>query len=148
MRDALSAGVHCFNVESEAELERLDLVAQDMGLRAPVSLRVNPDVDARTHPYIATGLKESKFGVAWERALALYERADALAGLAVQGIDCHIGSQIAEREPFEEALDRLLELTESLHARGIAVQHLDLGGGIGIRYRDEILPALSEFRRC
>jgi diaminopimelate decarboxylase len=145
MEQALRAGVHCFNVESAAELERLDHVAQELGLRAPVSLRVNPDVDARTHPYIATGLRDSKFGVAWEQAAALYEHADRLAGLAVQGIDCHIGSQIIELDPFAQALDRLLELTTQLAARGIAVKHLDLGGGIGIRYRDEVPPVLEDF---
>ncbi len=145
MVQALQAGVHCFNVESPAELHRLNAVALNAGMRAPVSFRVNPDVDARTHPYIATGLKESKFGVAWEQAIALYETADRLPGLAVRGIDCHIGSQITELDPFAQALDRLLELAEALIQRGISVDHLDLGGGIGIRYRDETPPAMNDY---
>ena len=145
MRQALRAGVHCFNVESAAELQRLNAVALEAGLQAPVSLRVNPDVDARTHPYIATGLKESKFGVAWEQAIALYEAAAALPGLAVRGIDCHIGSQITELDPFAQALDRLLELADQLIRRGITIEHLDLGGGIGIRYRDETPPAMADY---
>ncbi len=144
---ALRAGVLCFNVESPAELLRLNAVALDVGVRAPVSFRVNPDVDAKTHPYIATGLKESKFGVAWQQAIALYEQADRLPGLAVHGLDCHIGSQIIELDPFAQALDRLLELAEQLASRGIHLQHLDLGGGIGIRYRDENPPAMTDYAR-
>lgn len=145
MEQALTAGVHCFNVESPAELERLDAAAQRLGLKAPVSFRVNPDVDARTHPYIATGLKESKFGVAWGQALQLYDQAYRMPGLAVQGIDCHIGSQITELDPFAQALDRLLELADQLAARGIPIEHLDLGGGIGIRYRDETPPDMADY---
>ena len=141
MRQALEAGVRCFNVESEAELERLSAVAQDLGRRAPVSLRVNPDVDAGTHPYISTGLKDNKFGIAHARALAAYRRATELPGLEVVGIDCHIGSQITETAPYLDALDRLLDLVEQLEADGIRIHHLDLGGGLGIQYTDEAPPA-------
>ena len=141
MRRALEVGVKCFNVESEAELETLSEVAQALGRRAPVSLRVNPDVDAGTHPYISTGLKGNKFGIAHDRALAAYRRAAELPGLEVVGIDCHIGSQITEIAPYLDALDRLLDLVEALEAGGIALHHLDLGGGLGIRYTDEVPPA-------
>jgi len=141
MRAALAAGVRCFNVESESELVHLDAVAGSMGLRAPVSLRVNPDVDAGTHPYISTGLRENKFGISHERALAAYRQAAALPNLRIEGIDCHIGSQITEIAPFLAALDRLLELVDALAADGIAIHHLDLGGGLGITYRDEAPPA-------
>ncbi|RPH45444.1 MAG: diaminopimelate decarboxylase [Burkholderiales bacterium] len=141
MRAALSAGVRCFNVESESELIHLDAVAGSMKLRAPVSLRVNPDVDAGTHPYISTGLRENKFGISHERALAAYRQAAALPNLRIAGIDCHIGSQITEIAPFLAALDRLLELVDALAAEGIAIHHLDLGGGLGITYRDESPPA-------
>jgi len=147
MEFALRSKVFCFNVESEAELERLNQVATRMGLVAPVSLRVNPDVDARTHPYIATGLKESKFGVAWEQAIQLYERATELKGLAVRGVDCHIGSQITDLSPFGEALDRLLVLVETLSARGIPIEHIDVGGGVGIQYRDEAPPQLEQYAK-
>jgi diaminopimelate decarboxylase len=141
MRLALDAGVMCFNVESEAELEVLSQVATEMGKTAQVSLRVNPDVDAGTHPYISTGLKDNKFGVAHERAVQCYERAASLPGLKVAGIDCHIGSQIAETGPYLDALDRVLELVEAIEARGIAIHHLDLGGGLGITYTDETPPS-------
>jgi diaminopimelate decarboxylase len=141
MREALAAGVRCFNVESESELVRLDAVAGALGVRAPISLRVNPDVDAGTHPYISTGLRENKFGIAHERALAAYRQAAALPNLRIEGIDCHIGSQITELAPFLAALDRLLELIDALAAEGIALHHLDLGGGLGIAYRDETPPA-------
>lgn len=137
IRAALLAGIRCFNVESEPELERLDAVAASMGRRAPVSLRVNPDVDARTHPYISTGLKGNKFGIAHERAVAAYELAARLPNLEVTGIDCHIGSQILDMAPLEEALERVLELAAAVAARGIPVRHVDVGGGLGIRYRDE-----------
>jgi diaminopimelate decarboxylase len=137
MRAALLAGIRCFNVESEPELERLDAVARELGVRAPVSLRVNPDVDARTHPYISTGLKGSKFGIAHGRAVAAYELAARLPNLEVTGIDCHIGSQILDMAPLEEALERVLELAAAVAARGIPVRHVDVGGGLGIRYRDE-----------
>ncbi len=140
MRRALVAGVHCFNVESEAELELLSEVATALGRRAPVSLRVNPDVDAKTHPYISTGLKDNKFGVAHDRALAAYRHAARLPGLEVVGIDCHIGSQITEVAPYLDALDRLLDLVEALEAEGLPIGHIDLGGGLGIRYTDETPP--------
>ncbi len=137
MRAALDAGILCFNVESHAELERLNQVAGEMGRRAPVSLRVNPDVDPKTHPYISTGLKESKFGVEYGQAFELYQRAAALPHIAVRGIDCHIGSQITDVSPFLAALDKVLDLVDRLQAVGIVIEHLDLGGGVGIRYRDE-----------
>ncbi len=136
MRTALEAGIRCFNVESEPELDRLDAVAASMGRRAPVSLRVNPDVDARTHPYISTGLKGNKFGIPHERALAAYERAAGLAHLEVTGIDCHIGSQILDPAPLGEALERVMDLVAALASRGIRLAHVDVGGGLGIRYRE------------
>src|SRR5690554_2047625 len=137
MQAALDAGVKCFNVESEAELERLSQVASTSGRVAPVSLRVNPDVDAQTHPYISTGLKENKFGIAIEAAPDVYRRARNLPGLNIVGVDCHIGSQITEAAPYLDALDKLIELIRGLRDEGIELQHLDLGGGIGIRYTDE-----------
>ncbi|WP_119289788.1 diaminopimelate decarboxylase [Azohydromonas sediminis] len=140
MARALEAGVRCFNVESRAELERLDEVARAHGVRAPVSLRVNPDVDAKTHPYISTGLRDNKFGIAHDEALAAYRDAAARAGLQVVGIDCHIGSQITEVAPYLDALDRVLDLVEAVEAEGIALHHLDLGGGLGITYTDESPP--------
>jgi len=140
IRQALAAGIHCFNVESEPELERLSALAAGSGRIARVSLRVNPDVDARTHPYIATGLKETKFGIPHECALELYRKAERLAGIAVAGIDCHIGSQLTDTAPFAAALERVLELADALKAAGIAVEHLDLGGGLGIRYQAEDRP--------
>jgi diaminopimelate decarboxylase len=144
MRDALSAGVRCFNVESESELDQLNAVAGSMQLKAPISLRVNPDVDAGTHPYISTGLRENKFGIAHERALQAYQHAASLPNLRIEGIDCHIGSQITELEPFLAALERVLELVDRLAAHGIELHHLDLGGGLGIAYRDEAPPARGE----
>ena len=144
MRDALSAGVRCFNVESESELDQLNSVAGSMQLKAPISLRVNPDVDAGTHPYISTGLRENKFGIAHERALQAYQHAASLPNLRIEGIDCHIGSQITELEPFLAALERVLELVDRLAAHGIELHHLDLGGGLGIAYRDEAPPARGE----
>ena len=137
MQAALEAGVKCFNVESEAELERLSRVAASSGRVAPISLRVNPDVDARTHPYISTGLKENKFGIAIERAPEVYRRAKTLPGLQIVGVDCHIGSQITEAAPYLDALDKLITLILGLREEGIELHHLDLGGGIGIRYTDE-----------
>jgi len=137
MRAALAAGIKCFNVESVAELHRLSRVASDMGRTAPVSLRVNPDVDAQTHPYISTGLKENKFGIAIDTALAAYQTAASLPGLRVVGLDCHIGSQITEVAPYLDALDKLIALIKRLQSVGIALEHLDLGGGLGIRYDDE-----------
>lgn len=141
MAHALQVGVMCFNVESEAELELLSEVAVQTGRTATVSLRVNPDVDAGTHPYISTGLKGNKFGIAHERAVATYRRAAALPGLAVAGIDCHIGSQITDTTPYLDALDRVLDLVEAVEAAGIPIHHLDLGGGLGITYTDEVPPS-------
>ena len=141
MRRALAAGIGCFNVESEAELEVLSEVAVAAGTKAPVSIRVNPDVDAKTHPYISTGLKGNKFGVPHERALAAYRRAEALPGLSVVGIDCHIGSQITEAAPYLDAMDRILDLVQAVETAGIALPHIDFGGGLGINYRDDVPPA-------
>ncbi len=140
MARALEVGIKCFNVESRPELERLSAVAERLGKVAPVSLRVNPDVDAGTHPYISTGLKDNKFGIAVGEALEVYELAARLPGLKVVGIDCHIGSQLTELAPFLDALDHLLVLLERLHERGISVEHLDLGGGLGVPYRGERPP--------
>ncbi len=145
MRRALEVGVHCFNVESSVELERLQKVAAELGVKAPVSLRVNPDVDAGTHPYISTGLKENKFGIDIEQAEAVYARAAELPNLEVIGIDCHIGSQLTTLEPFLDALDRLLLLVDKLAARGITIKHLDLGGGLGVQYRDEQPPLAGDY---
>ena len=148
MQRALEVGVRCFNVESVAELDRLDAVARSMGRRAPVSLRVNPDVDARTHPYISTGLRDNKFGIAHDEALAVYRRAASLPGIEVLGIDCHIGSQITEVAPYLDALDRVLDLVEAVEAEGIALRHLDLGGGLGITYTDESPPSADTLVRA
>ena len=145
MRQALEAGIFCFNVESAAELETLNAVALELGRQAPVSLRVNPDVDARTHPYIATGLKSSKFGVPFEAALALYRRAAELPGLTVRGIDCHIGSQLLDPAPAAAAAAKIVGLVDALTADGIDLHHIDLGGGLGIRYRDEAVPTVAEY---
>ncbi|MBA1202197.1 diaminopimelate decarboxylase [Pseudomonas capeferrum] len=145
MRRALEVGVHCFNVESTDELERLQEVAAEMDVRAPISLRVNPDVDAGTHPYISTGLKENKFGIAIADAEEVYVRAAQLPNLEIVGVDCHIGSQLTTLEPFLDALDRLLALVDRLGECGIALRHLDLGGGIGVRYRDEEPPLAGDY---
>ncbi|AGZ33031.1 diaminopimelate decarboxylase [Pseudomonas sp. SWI6] len=145
MRRALEVGVHCFNVESTDELERLQVVAAEMGKVAPVSLRVNPDVDAGTHPYISTGLKENKFGIAIADAEAIYVRAAQLPNLEVVGVDCHIGSQLTTVDPFLDALDRLLVLVDRLAECGIHLRHLDLGGGVGVRYRDEEPPRVADY---
>ncbi|MCK7599117.1 diaminopimelate decarboxylase [Microbulbifer sp. CAU 1566] len=145
MRRALQLGVHCFNVESEAELDRLDAVAAELGVIAPVSLRVNPDVDAKTHPYISTGLKENKFGIAIERAPEVYRKVAASANLNAVGVDCHIGSQLTEITPFLDALDRLLLLIDQLAEDGTVLKHLDLGGGLGVRYRGEEPPEVSDY---
>ncbi|MEP7328820.1 MAG: diaminopimelate decarboxylase [Betaproteobacteria bacterium] len=145
MADALNRGILCFNVESEGELDRLVELAARLGKRAPVSFRVNPDVDPKTHPYIATGLKESKFGVAYADAPALYRRAAQMPHIAVHGIDIHIGSQITELDPYREAAEKILDLVDRLRADGIALNHIDLGGGIGIRYRDETPVALPDY---
>ena len=140
MRQALEAGVGCFNVESEAELEVLSAVATGMGKTAPVSIRVNPNVDPQTHPYISTGLKGNKFGVAHENTLATYQRAAALPGLKVVGIDCHIGSQITAEGPYLDAMDRILDLVEAIESSGIALNHIDFGGGLGINYQGDLPP--------
>lgn len=137
MRDALTAGIKCFNVESVSELKRLDRVAGEMQCKAPVSLRVNPNVDAKTHPYISTGLKNNKFGVAHEETVETYALAASLPNLTIEGIDCHIGSQITEISPFLDAFDRVLSLVDLLAEQGITIKHIDLGGGIGICYEDE-----------
>jgi diaminopimelate decarboxylase len=138
---ALRAGVKCFNLESVDELERVQRVAAGLGLRAPVSVRTNPDVDPKTHPYITTGLKQNKFGVAYADTLALYRRAAALPNIAVVGIDCHIGSQITEVQPYVDAVDKMLDLVEALAREGIELDHIDFGGGLGITYGDETPPA-------
>jgi diaminopimelate decarboxylase len=145
LRAALSAGILCFNVESESELVRLNRIAGEMGISAPVSLRVNPDVDAKTHPYIATGLKESKFGVPMEDALGIYRRAAGMPNLRIHGIDCHIGSQLTEVPPFIAALQKILSLVDRLATERIGITHIDIGGGLGIRYRDESPPPVSEY---
>jgi diaminopimelate decarboxylase len=137
MHQALELGIHCFNVESASELDHLDAAARHASRRAPVSIRVNPDVDPGTHPYISTGLKESKFGVALDDALPLYRHAAKLANVEVRGIDMHIGSQIVELDPHLDAAAKVLELVDRLSAEGIRLEHVDFGGGIGIRYRDE-----------
>lgn len=147
MRRGLDAGILCFNVESEGELDRLARVAAQDRKTARVSFRVNPDVDPKTHPYIATGLRENKFGVPFEKALPLYRKAAGLASIRVVGIDVHIGSQLTEIEPFLAALDKVLALADSLAREGIAVEHLDLGGGLGIRYREETPPSAREYAR-
>ena len=141
MRTALQAGIGCFNVESEAELDVLNTVALEWGLRAPISIRVNPNVDPKTHPYISTGLKGNKFGIAHERTLATYQRAASLPGLRVVGIDFHIGSQITDSTPYMDALERMLDLVEAIEAAGIPIAHLDFGGGLGINYNGETPPA-------
>ena len=142
---ALQAGICCFNVESEAELERIDNTAQRLHLRAPVSIRVNPNVDAGTHPYISTGLKENKFGIASEQAIDVYRRAAEMAGIKLVGIDCHIGSQLTSTEPFLDAIDKLLALVDELSAEGIRLTHFDLGGGLGVTYGEEEPPHPSDF---
>ena len=145
LRQALAAGIACFNVESAAELERLNEVAMALGLRAPVALRVNPDVDAGTHPYISTGLKENKFGIPADDALALYRRAASLPGLRVCGVACHIGSQMTDLAPLREAAGRIGALRLALLAENIAIDHVDLGGGLGIAYRDEVVPSAADY---
>ena len=147
-RFALAAGILCFNVESESELSHLNRIAGEMGKIAPISLRVNPNVDAKTHPYIATGLKDNKFGVAYEESLALYRKAKALPNLHIHGIDCHIGSQLTEVSPFVDALEKVLLLIDQLEAEGIKFSHMDLGGGIGIRYLDETPPQIADYAKA
>ena len=145
MQAALNAGIFCFNVESRSELVRLNTVAGAMGKVAPVSLRVNPNVDAKTHPYISTGLKNNKFGVAYEDALNIYLEAANMPNISIHGVDCHIGSQITELSPFLDAFDRVLALVDALEQHGIHIQHIDAGGGIGICYSDETPPEFSAY---
>jgi diaminopimelate decarboxylase len=140
MRQALAAGIACFNVESEAELDVLNEVALTEGRRAPISIRINPNVDPKTHPYISTGLKGNKFGIAHDRAVEAYRHAARLPGLEVVGIDCHIGSQITEASPYLDACDRVLDLVEAIEAAGVPIHHLDFGGGLGIDYNGEVPP--------
>lgn len=148
MRAALNAGIFCFNVESASELTRLNQVAGEMDKVAPVSLRVNPNVDAKTHPYISTGLKNNKFGVAFEDAIVVYEQAAAMPNIAIHGVDCHIGSQITELSPFIEALDLILGLVDALAAKNIPISHIDVGGGIGITYSDETPPEFEIYTKA
>ena len=145
IRRALEVGIHCFNIESEAELERIDQVAAQQGKVAPISFRVNPNVDAGTHPYISTGLKENKFGIAIDDALRIYQRAASLKHVKIIGMDCHIGSQLTEIAPFMDAMDKLLTLIDQLQEAGISIEHLDLGGGLGVCYTDEVPPTPGEY---
>ena len=142
---ALQTGIHCFNVESAAELERIQHIGQSLDIVAPISIRVNPDVDAGTHPYISTGLKENKFGIEIDSVIAVYQRAASLSHVAIKGVDCHIGSQLTEVAPFIDAMDRVLLLIDRLAEAGIAIDHLDLGGGLGVRYKDEQPPAIGDY---
>jgi len=137
IKRALEVGVRCFNVESASELDRIESVAQSLNTQAPISIRINPNVDAKTHPYISTGLKENKFGVDIDDAINLYKQANNSEHLSVQGLDCHIGSQLTEVSPFLDALDKVLELVDQLNQQGITIAHLDLGGGVGIQYDEE-----------
>lgn len=148
IRRALEAGIGCFNVESPSELERIEAVAAGLGRRAPVSLRVNPDVDARTHPYISTGLKENKFGIPVEEARALVARAGALPHVDLIGLDCHIGSQLTAISPFVDAMERMLALTDEIMRAGVTLHHLNIGGGLGVRYRDETPPLPADYARA
>ncbi len=148
IRQALQANIACFNVESAAELQRINQLAGEMGKIAPISFRVNPDVDAKTHPYISTGLKNNKFGVAYEDALSLYQQASQLPNVAIHGVDCHIGSQLTELAPFLDALDRVLWLVDQLQQQGIHIQHVDIGGGIGICYQDETPPPFAQYAQA
>ena len=145
MARALEVGVGCFNVESANELETLSQVAGSQNKVAAISIRVNPDVDAKTHPYISTGLKENKFGIDINDAVAVYQRASSLPGLRIVGVDCHIGSQLTETQPFIDALDRVLQLVDKLADKGITIHHLDLGGGLGVTYDQEVPPAVSDY---
>ena len=145
MKAALQAGIGCFNVESLSELDRLNEVAAEMQVKAPISIRVNPDVDAKTHPYISTGLKDNKFGISHDVAVEAYKHANSLANLQIVGIDCHIGSQLTEIDPFVAALDKVCELIDALKQAGIELEHIDLGGGLGVIYIDEQVAEVSEF---
>ncbi|MGR9045970.1 MAG: diaminopimelate decarboxylase [Gammaproteobacteria bacterium] len=148
IRAALNTGIRCFNIEVSGELDRINRLAGELGVVAPVSFRVNPDVDAKTHPYISTGLKENKFGISIEQALIEYRRAASMPNIELIGIDCHIGSQLTETTPFLDALDRVLKLVKTLEAEGIKLHHLDLGGGLGIRYRDEQPPEPADYTQA
>ncbi|OQK15085.1 diaminopimelate decarboxylase [Methyloprofundus sedimenti] len=145
IRAALKVGIRCFNIEVQGELDRINQIAGELGVIAPVSFRVNPDVDAKTHPYISTGLKENKFGIDIEGALDEYRRAAAMPHIEIVGIDCHIGSQLIETRPFLDALERVLKIVNALKAEGIVLHHLDLGGGLGICYNDETPPEPAEY---
>ncbi len=147
MRAALDAGIFCFNIESEPELDRLARVAQAMNRKARISFRVNPNVDAKTHPYISTGLRQNKFGIPYDDALRLYEKAEGLESIEISGIDCHIGSQLTELSPIVEALEKILILVDTLEERGITLSHIDMGGGVGIRYSDEQPPEMAEYAK-
>lgn len=148
IRYALSNGIRCFNVESIPELSRINAVAAEMNVQAPVSIRVNPDVDAQTHPYISTGLKENKFGIDIEQAKAVYLSANDMSHLSIVGVDCHIGSQLTTTTPFVDALERVLKLIDELAESGIAIHHLDIGGGLGIQYKDEVPPTPAEYAQA
>ena len=148
IKRALEVGIHCFNIESEAEIQRINDVAAEIGMIAPVSIRVNPDVDANTHPYISTGLKSNKFGIPIENARAVYQHISQLENLKIVGVDCHIGSQLLEIAPFIDALKRVLSLVDDLRKDGIKLQHIDLGGGLGIPYKDEMPPSPSEYAQA
>jgi diaminopimelate decarboxylase len=148
MQRALEVGIHCFNVESEAELERLNSVAEAMSVTASISIRVNPDVDAKTHPYISTGLRDNKFGVDIEHAPKVYRRAASLPNIEIKGVDCHIGSQLIDTSPLLDALERVLKLVDVLASMDITISHLDLGGGLGVRYRDETAPLTGDYIRA
>ena len=148
MKMALEAGIKCFNVESEPELERLNAIAGSLSRRARVSLRVNPDVDAKTHPYISTGLKNNKFGVAFDRALAVYRKAAAMPHIEVAGVDCHIGSQLTDDAPLREAMSRIVALADALKSEGIPVHHICPGGGVGITYKDEVTIELNAYAQA
>lgn len=145
IRKALEVGIACFNVESYAELDRIQKVAAELGKQAPISLRVNPDVDAKTHPYISTGLKENKFGIPSDAVFATYQYAASLPNLDLIGIDCHIGSQLTETQPFVDALDRVISMIDHLKTLGIQLKHIDIGGGLGVRYKDEVPPTVAEY---
>jgi diaminopimelate decarboxylase len=147
MEKALNAGILCFNVESVAELHQLAGVACRLGVKAPVSLRINPNVDPKTHPYIATGLRNNKFGIEWEKAISAYQEAISLEGLNVVGLDCHIGSQISDLKPMVEAMGRMVELLDQLKALGLDIEHLDIGGGLGITYGDEVPPTPAAYAK-
>ena len=145
---ALEKGIYCINIESEAEVERIQAVAEKKGCVAPISFRVNPDVDAGTHPYISTGLKENKFGISIDEAVAIYQRAATMPNLAIKGVDCHIGSQLTEVEPFLDALDRVLILVDKLNEVGIELSHIDVGGGLGVCYNDETPPHPRDYAKA